>query len=922
MSEGFIFTSPGIKFKEIDLSNLTLSAVGITTLGLCSETISGPAFTPTFITNQTQFLNVFGPQSIAKYPLNGEYQYLLPYYANSYLNESNQLYVTRVLGLSGVNRGKGWALVLSSGVNLATTGFTGSPTTGSASFSNNTYLGVSIYSIGTAGSYFSGFTKNLGTGNFSGVLVQFTATTLSNGSGTVNTSKITITGSSFSQYENMVLGVIRSRATVTDNVNLPETVNFTTTALSMSGNTTLIGSGNMFGSFVLSASNPTTGQLTNYTVCLNPNDSHYLPNVIGSSAKDKNTMIWCEFNYPDLLNYLDNEGYGYGIVSTLVDLNSQAFTNFQQQYQGPITPWVVSQLKGSRVDELFQFISLADGNSANEQIKIAIANINPSTLTFDIYVRAFSDTDANPNYLETFTKCTLIQGTTNYIGNQIGDGGINYPQQSQYIAVNLADNIDPQDFPAGFEGYQFKNYSITGTSTTSSIAAVNPFIGYKTSYLSTDKINKVFLGISEHGYDTSNSNGTGINPDYWNYYGASGFQNSYGFHMDSGATGTYNGFQFVTGAASFRTVNDFVNPSNPYSSLSANKFVLVPAGGWDGWNENRGGRSNGDLYRPGGIYDGVSNPNSTVTDFQAWTTAINTFSNPEHVTINVFSTPGINWSDNTILVTNTIDMIETVRGDSLYIIDSPDVSIPFTVGNTGVDVLAAQNIVDLLNSTGIDSNYSCTYFPYIQIKDTQNNVNVFMPSTGEVTAAIAFTDNSTFPWFSPAGLNRGVTEALKSEYKMSEPARDILYAGRINPLRDFAGTGTAIWGQKTLQVAVSDLDRINVRRLLLQLKVLISNVSTKLLFEQDDQTTIDQFVSKLTPILNTVKRERGLNNYQLVMDSSINTPETLGRNELYGKLLLFPTPSLEFIGFSLILQPNGASFQDINGNATTGTGNS
>ena len=159
-------------------------------------------------------------------------------------------------------------------------------------------------------------------------------------------------------------------------------------------------------------------------------------------------------------------------------------------------------------------------------------------------------------------------------------------------------------------------------------------------------------------------------------------------------------------------------------------------------------------------------------------------------------------------------MITNQRTDTLYVIDAPDVDIPVSIGDNGnSDVLAAQDVVDLLDSAGIDSNYSCTYFPWIQLRDTQNNVNVYLPPTGEVVKAMAFTDNTAFPWFAPAGLNRGVTDARKSKYKMSLAARDILYAGRINPMADFADAGTAIFGQKTLQVADSALNRINVRRL-------------------------------------------------------------------------------------------------------------
>ena len=302
-----------------------------------------------------------------------------------------------------------------------------------------------------------------------------------------------------------------------------------------------------------------------------------------------------------------------------------------------------------------------------------------------------------------------------------------------------------------------------------------------------------------------------------------------------------------------------------------------------------------------------------MNDFQAWETAIDTFDNPEEVTINVFATPGINWSDQNVLVQDTIEMIETERTDSLFVIDAPDSDVPVTVSTTGTknDVLAAQDIVDLLNGADIDSNYSCTYFPWIQMRDTQNNVNVYLPPTCEVVKAMAFTDDTAFPWFAPAGLTRGVTNALKSKYKMSQDARDILYAGRINPMADFADAGTAIFGQKTLQVKESALDRINVRRLLLQIKVLIANIAIRLVFEQNDQTTIDQFLQKVNPVLDTIKRERGLTDFRIKMDNSNNTPETIDRNELYGEIFLKPTRAVEFIGITFTITPTGASFADV-----------
>jgi hypothetical protein len=911
----FVFTSPGVKFRERDLTFVTRN-VGITTLGLVGETMKGPAFEPVFIEDAGQYSDRFGGQSIAKLP-NGKLQYELPYVANAYLEESSQLWVTRVLGLSGYEAGTAWAIKISAGVDPSTTG-TSTSTTFTDTFDNNVYRGVGLYASGDTGSQFTGFTKISDT-EFSGLLFEFTATTVSNGTGTTFVKQTTITGTSYSDYEDMVVAVIRSRASVQDNVDTPPTTIFEADSLSITGNTTDIGTGDLFGQFSLVASSTATTET--YSVNLNPNSSAFLPNVIGSAPKDKTTLIWVEAVYGDLLKKLDADGIAYGISTDLIDATTDIFTNYETQYKTPVTPWVVSQLKGSTVDRLFKFVSISDGDAANQEIKISIVNIKPDILEFDVVIRDFNDTDSNPLVLETFTRCTMQKGVNNYIGQRIGTSDGDYDLQSKYVMIEVADEAPEDAFPAGFEGFIENNWATNNTG--SSEEGVAPKVFYKTEYDPSERINRVYLGVSELGYSGVGLTGTGIDKDVFKFNGwktdggntASGFTKSKGFHMDSGATGTYyDGSyligQFEVGAGPFQTVNDIVDPTDTYFNLQTRKFTLVPAGGFDGWNVHRSSRSNTDLFRQNGPFDGVA-PNTTPhNDFQAWETAINTFANPEEVTINLFATPGINWSDNNILVQDTIEMMEDERTDTLYIIDSPSIDITRTIGETKTDVVAANDIVDLLDTADIDTSYACTYFPQIQIRDTQNNVNVYIPPTGEVVKAMAFTDNTKFPWFAPAGLTRGVTDARKSKYKLSLDARDILYAGRINPMADFADTGTAIFGQKTLQVKDSALDRINVRRLLLQVKVLIANIATRLVFEQNDQATIDQFIQKATPILDNIKRERGLQEFRIKMDDSNNTPETRDRNELYGEIFLKPTPALEFIGITFTITPSGASFDE------------
>ena len=242
----FVFTSPGYKFKERDLTFVTRN-VGITTLGLVGETVKGPAFEPVFIQDATQFSNRFGVQSTEKLS-NGILRYQLPYVANSYLLETNQLYVTRVLGLSGYDAGTAWALTLSAGIDPSTEKtLTGSTViTSGVTFTGQFYLGVAINVTGQTDTVFTGFTKNLTNNTFRGVSNTFTVKTITVSGGTVIggtvDKKVTpITGSSHTEYEGMVLAVVRSRGNVYEHANLPSTTVFDTQTLTITGNTTNTG---------------------------------------------------------------------------------------------------------------------------------------------------------------------------------------------------------------------------------------------------------------------------------------------------------------------------------------------------------------------------------------------------------------------------------------------------------------------------------------------------------------------------------------------------------------------------------------------------------------------------------------------------------------------------------------------------------
>jgi phage tail sheath protein FI len=274
----------------------------------------------------------------------------------------------------------------------------------------------------------------------------------------------------------------------------------------------------------------------------------------------------------------------------------------------------------------------------------------------------------------------------------------------------------------------------------------------------------------------------------------------------------------------------------------------------------------------------------------------------------VFVTPGIDYVNNSDLVESAIDMIENDRADSLYITTTPDYNMFVPTVGESTYLIYPQEAVDNLEETGIDSNYTATYYPWVLTRDSVNNTQIYIPATAEVTRNLALTDNIAFPWFAAAGYTRGIVNAIKARKKLTQEDRDTLYKGRINPIATFSDVGTVIWGNKTLQVRESALDRINVRRLLLQARKLISAVSVRLLFEQNDDKVRQDFLDAVNPILDAIRRDRGLYDFRVTVSSD---PADLDRNQLTGKIYIKPTKSLEFIDITFYITPTGASFENI-----------
>jgi hypothetical protein len=430
---------------------------------------------------------------------------------------------------------------------------------------------------------------------------------------------------------------------------------------------------------------------------------------------------------------------------------------------------------------------------------------------------------------------------------------------------------------------------------------------YKTNYNSTENVNRTYLGISEKAFNTSNFTSKNIDSDILKYIGttnsAESISTTKGFHLDINATAVtttsvinnsaVTTTSFTVGTGAIRNSTDVL--SGAYTNKASRKFTLVPSGGFDGWDIYRTNRSHTDLFKVGAV-NGFSS-----SDYYAYLAAYREYANSEESLINLLLTPGINFSDNESLVSEVISMIENERQDCLYLIDAPDLP--------SAPNLATQ-IVSLLDNTTINTSYGATYYSWIKILDPLTKTNIYIPPTGEVARVIALTDKTNAPWFAPAGLTRGLlTQGTNVRKTFTEADRDILQQGRINPIAKFTNVGLDIFGQRTLRGPVSDnslLNKINVRRLMLYAKQIVKEISRTLLFEQNDETAGQQFLDKVNPLFEQIKRDRGLRKFTVVYSPS-NTAETIDRGQLFFQIKLTPTSALEEIGIDFILTPSDSS---------------
>lgn len=474
-------------------------------------------------------------------------------------------------------------------------------------------------------------------------------------------------------------------------------------------------------------------------------------------------------------------------------------------------------------------------------------------------------------------------------------------------------------------GTQFERLDIPLDPNTES--APNALLSSYTQFLGIANLDNLVTGS---GADTFNNNKFSLKKVAFSNLSIANLTASIDTHMREAAyirNGSLDHTQYtindgVLGARiTFATLLALGTPQQFNRFAPYLKFTSFMAGGWDGVNLlDPDGRRMNDLatsfdedgeaaagyISPGfGIAQNGSGQNNATV--QSYITAVDVMTDALQVNHNILAIPGIREP----FITDYAMQQVQQYGLAYYIMDLEQFD---EYGNRLYDTSTTRPDVDQtasgLATRALNNNYVGTYFPDVYITDPTNNRRVLVPSSIAALSALGFNDRVGYPWFAPAGFNRAALDFVTNvRVRLNSNDRDTLYNVDINPIATFPRQGFVIWGQKTLQQGSSALDRVNVRRLLVEVKRIIINIANKQLeFENNTPALWNKFVTQATIQLGLIQAQAGIEKFTVTMNETNNTPADADANRVNGSIVVIPTRTIEFIGLSFIITQSGVTF--------------
>lgn len=246
------------------------------------------------------------------------------------------------------------------------------------------------------------------------------------------------------------------------------------------------------------------------------------------------------------------------------------------------------------------------------------------------------------------------------------------------------------------------------------------------------------------------------------------------------------------------------------------------------------------------------------------------------------------------------------RADFMYVVDPP-------LGLSYSQIISWHNGGGYGRTSAIVSSYAAIYWPWLKTYDSYWSRYSWCPPSVFIAALYIQVDNNYNPWFAPAGNTRGQISASDVEQTVSFAQREQLYGNFncVNPIVNFASQGLIVYGQKTGLRSNSATNRVNVRRMIIYIKKLIKAALDGMIFEPNNSDSWGRAADKINSILEPVRQGGGLSQYQVVIDSTTNTANTIAQDMMYGIIKLVPVSTIEIITMTLAIYQSGTTLTTV-----------